>query len=165
MFAARMPGAPIPQMWFDSGYMKKSDTIEGLAQQLKIDPSVLKGTVDRWNGFCAKNRDEDFHRGEKAYDTFLGNPFRRQSASLGPISVAPFYAVPVLPGDVSTFGGVVCDEDARVLRQDGSVIPGLYACGACSASVMGRAYAGAGASIGPSYTWGFVAARHAANVS
>jgi 3-oxosteroid 1-dehydrogenase len=165
MFASRMPGGPFPQVWFDSGYMKKSDTIEGLAQQLKIDPLVLKATIERWNGFCAANRDDDFHRGEKAYDTFLGNPFRKGSASLGPISQAPYYAAPVVPGDVSTFGGVVCDEYARVLRADGSVIPGLYACGACSASVMGRSYAGAGASIGPSYTWGYVAARHAAQLS
>ncbi|HEX4377803.1 MAG TPA: FAD-binding protein [Steroidobacteraceae bacterium] len=165
MIAGKMPGADIPQIWLESGWMKKSDTIEGLAQQLNVDPSTLKSTVDRWNGFCAKNLDEDFHRGEKAYDVWLGDPYRKESASLGPISVAPYYAVPIIPGDVSTFGGVVCDEYARVLRADGSVIPGLYACGACSASVMGRAYAGAGSSIGPSYTWGFVAARHAAKVA
>jgi 3-oxosteroid 1-dehydrogenase len=165
MIAGKMPGAPVPQKWLDAGWMKKSDTIEGLAQQLKIDPAALKDTIERWNGFCASNRDEDFHRGEKAYDVWLGDPYRKESASLGPISVGPFYSVPIVPGDVSTFGGVVCDENARVLRSDGSVIPGLYACGACSASVMGRAYAGAGSSIGPSYTWGFVAARHAANLN
>jgi 3-oxosteroid 1-dehydrogenase len=165
MLAGLMPGAAIPQNWFDSGYMKKADTIEGLAQQLKMQPATLKATVDRWNGFCARNRDEDFHRGEKAYDAWLGDPFRKSSASLGPITVAPFYAVPVVPGDVSTFGGVVCDHHARVLRQDGAPIAGLYATGACTASVMGRAYPGAGSSIGPSYTWGFVAARHAASLS
>jgi 3-oxosteroid 1-dehydrogenase len=161
MLAGTFPGSPKPQAWFDSGYMKKADTIEGLAMQLKIEPAALKRTVDRWNGFVARSHDEDFHRGEKAYDTWLGDPYHKPSASLGTIAVAPFYAVPVVPGDVSTFGGVVCDQHARVLRGDGSVIAGLYATGACSASVMGRAYPGAGASIGPSFTWGYVAASHA----
>jgi 3-oxosteroid 1-dehydrogenase len=163
MLAGTFPGSPKPQAWFDSGYLKKADTIEGLAQQLKMEPTTLKQTVDRWNGFVANNCDEDFHRGEKAYDSWLGDPFHKPSASLGTIAIAPFYALPVLPGDVSTFGGVVCDQHARVLRHDQSAIAGLYATGACSASVMGRAYAGAGASIGPSFTWGYLAAKHATN--
>ena len=68
----------------------------------------------------------------------------------------------MLPGDVGTYGGVVTDEYARVLRQDGSVISGLYATGVSTASVMGRAYPGAGSSVGPSFVWGYVAAKHAA---
>jgi 3-oxosteroid 1-dehydrogenase len=69
-----------------------------------------------------------------------------------------------VPGDVGTFGGAVCDARARVLREDGSVIPGLYATGTTTASVMGRTYPGAGCSIGPSFTWGFVAAKDAAGL-
>ena len=57
------------------------------------------------------------------------------------------------------------DEFARVLRSDGSVIEGLYATGNSTASVMGRRYVGAGASIGPSMTFGYIAARHAAGVN
>jgi 3-oxosteroid 1-dehydrogenase len=161
MLAGTLPGSTKPQQWYDSGYLKKADTIEGLAQQLKIDPTILKSTVDRFNGFVAKNRDEDFHRGERAYDRFLGDPYHKPSETLGTIEKGPFYAVPIVPGDVGTYGGVVTDEHARVLRADGSFIPGLYATGVSTASVMGRAYAGAGASIGPSFTWGFVAAKHA----
>ena len=71
----------------------------------------------------------------------------------------PFYAVPVLPGDVGTYGGVVTDEHARVLREDGSVIEGLYATGVSTASVMGTSYPGAGSSVGPSFVWGYVAAK------
>ena len=71
--------------------------------------------------------------------------------------------MPVVPGDVGTYGGVVTDEFARVLRKDGSVITGLYATGVSTASVMGRAYPGAGSSVGPSFTWGYVAAKYAAN--
>ena len=88
---------------------------------------------------------------------------RTIKATLGVIEEGPFYALPVLPGDVGTFGGVVTDTHARVLREDGSVIDGLYATGNTTASVMGRTYPGAGCSIGPSFTWGFVAAKHAAN--
>jgi 3-oxosteroid 1-dehydrogenase len=161
MLANTMPGTKKPQRWYDEGYLKQSETIEGLAQQLKIDPATLKATVDRFNGFVAKNRDEDFHRGERAYDRWLGDPFHKPNATLGTISEAPFYAVEVVPGDVGTYGGVVTDCQSRVLRNDGSVIAGLYATGVSTASVMGHSYTGAGASVGPSFVWGFVAANHA----
>lgn len=162
MLAGTMPGSKKPQGWFDSGYLKKADTIEELARQLKIDPATLRCTIERFNGFVARNRDEDFHRGERAYDRWLGDPFHKPSETLGTIDKGPFYAVAVVPGDVGTYGGVVTDEHARVLREDGSVIPGLYATGVSTASVMGRTYPGAGASIGPSFVWGYVAAKHAA---
>ena len=71
---------------------------------------------------------------------------------------------PVVPGDVGTYGGVVTDENARVLRDDGSVIQGLYATGISTASVMGRIYPGAGSSVGPSFVFGYIAAKHAAHV-
>jgi 3-oxosteroid 1-dehydrogenase len=80
------------------------------------------------------------------------------------VEKGPFYAVTVVPGNVGTFGGVVTDSYARVLREDGSVIAGLYATGTTTAAVMGRTYPGAGCSIGPAFTWGYVAAKHAANV-
>jgi 3-oxosteroid 1-dehydrogenase len=162
MLAGTMAGSQKPQRWYDEGYLKKADTVEGLARQLKIDPATLKGTVERFNRFVAQNRDDDFHRGERAYDRWLGDPFNKPSETLGSITDAPFYAVPIHPGDVGTYGGVVTDEHARVLREDGSVIPGLYATGVSTASVMGRAYPGAGSSVGPSFVWGYVAAKHAA---
>ncbi len=106
--------------------------------------------------------DEDFHRGERAYDRWLGDSGHKPSATLGTIERAPFFAVPVVPGDVGTYGGVVTDEHARVLREDGSVIGGLYATGVSTASVMGRCYPGAGSSVGPTFVWGYVAAQHVA---
>lgn len=165
MLAGTMPGSKKPQSWFDSGYLRMADTVEGLADKLQIDPAALKTTVERFNGFVARNRDEDFHRGERAYDRWLGDPFNKPSAALGSISEPPFYAIPVYPGDVSTYGGVVTDEHARVLREDGSVIAGLYATGVSTASVMGRTYPGAGSSIGPAFLFGYMAARHAAGLS
>jgi 3-oxosteroid 1-dehydrogenase len=154
------PSKKKPQEWYDSGYLKKADTIAELATLLKIEPATLRGTVDRFNGFVDKNKDEDFHRGERAYDRWLGDPYHEKNASLGALSEGPFYAVEVVPGDVGTYGGVVTDANARVLRGDGTVIEGLYATGVSTASVMGRAYAGAGASVGPSFVWGYVTAKH-----
>jgi 3-oxosteroid 1-dehydrogenase len=164
MLAGTMPGSKKPQRWYDEGYLKKSDAIEELARHLNIDPGTLKATVARFNHFVAQNRDEDFHRGERAYDQWLGDPYNKPSQTLGSVSEAPFYAVPVVPGDVGTYGGVVTDEYARVLRKDGAIIPGLYATGTSTASVMGRAYPGAGSSVGPSFVWGYVAAKHVANL-
>lgn len=77
---------------------------------------------------------------------------------------APFYAVEIYPGDLGTKGGLVCDEFGRVLNQGNQPISGLYATGNCSASVMGDSYPGAGSTIGPSMTFGFIAARHAAEL-
>ncbi len=153
------------QQWREAGYLKCGDTIEALAREIQIDSKTLSATVERFNGFVAKNRDEDFHRGERAYDLWLGDPTHQPSQTLGSIDQAPFYAVQVYPGDVGTYGGVVTDEFARVLREDGSVIEGLYATGVSTASVMGRVYPGAGSSVGPSFTFGFVAAKHALGIA
>ena len=161
MLAGTMPGAAKPQRWYDEGYLKRADSVTELARILEMDPATLQGTVERFNGFVARNHDEDFNRGARAYDRWLGDEFNKPSAALGSITEPPFYAVPVHPGDVGTYGGVVTDEYARVLRKDGSVIAGLYATGVSTASVMGRAYPGAGSSVGPSFVWGYVAARHA----
>lgn len=155
----------IPKGWVEEGYLHVADTVEELAKSIGIDPARLGATVERWNRFVEQGRDEDFHRGDRAYDGcgFVGDPFSDEPAR-GTIAKAPFYAVPVVPGDVSTYGGVVTDEHARVLRADGSVIGSLYATGTSTASVMGNVYAGAGASIGPSLTFGYIAARHAAGL-
>ena len=164
LVAGTRPGAKKLQAWSDAGHLKTGDTLAALAVELGMDPGVLTATVERFNGFVAQNRDEDFHRGERAYDRWLGDPLHKPSPTLGAIEKAPFYAMPMLPGDVGTYGGVVTDAQARVLREDGSVISGLYATGISTASVMGRSYPGAGASIGPAFVWGYVAAKHAAKV-
>lgn len=165
MLAGTMPGAKKPESWTSEGYLKKADSIEQLAGLIHVDPATLKATVERWNGFCDKGHDEDFKRGERAYDRWLGDPFNEGiHQTLGKIAQGPFYAVPVVPGDVGTYGGVVTDTNARVLKADGTPIPGLYATGVSTASVMGRYYLGAGASIGPSFTWAYVAAKHAAGL-
>ena len=148
--------------WIASGFMKTGETIAALATAMGADPATLAATIARFNGFVAKGHDEDFQRGVRAYDNWLGDPFNKGSATLGTLEQGPYFALPVLPGDVGTYGGVVTDSAARVLREDGSVIPGLYATGISTASVMGRSYPGAGSSVGPSFVFGFIAAKHAA---
>ncbi len=161
MLAGTLPGSRKPASWYKQGFLKRADSLEALAGQIDVDPASLVNTVERFNGFAANNHDDDFNRGDRAYDRWLGDSLRRPAISLGKIERAPFYAVAVYPGDVGTFGGVVTDEHARVRAEDGSVIPGLYAAGVCTASVMGRAYPGAGSSVGPALTWGYIGARHA----
>ncbi len=155
----------VPQKWLDGGYINIADTVEGLAASISANPETLKASIDRWNASCAAGRDDQFGRGGRAYDQFLGDPAQLPNAALGEIAKAPFYAVPVVPGDVSTYGGVITDSHGRVVRADGSVIEGLYACGVATASMMGGVYPGAGCSIGPSLTFGYVAAKHAAGVN
>ena len=161
MIAGTMPGSKKPAEWTEKGFLHTADTIEDLASSLGMDPAKLRGTVDRFNGFVANNDDADFHRGARAYDRWLGDPFHTPNETLGEISQGPFHAVQVIPGDVGTLGGVVADDNACVLREDGTPIPGLYATGVSAASVMGRTSPGSGVNIGPSFVWGFVAANHA----
>ncbi|MCK9563837.1 MAG: FAD-dependent oxidoreductase [Bacteroidales bacterium] len=151
------------RQWRQQGYLKQGDSIEELAADIGIDPAALSNTVARFNGFVAKGRDEEFHRGARAYDRWLGDPTHKPSPTLGAIDKGPYYAIPVYPGDVSTYGGVVTDIHGRVLNTAGEVIPGLYATGVSTASAMGRFYPGAGCSIGPAMLWGYLSARHAAS--
>ncbi|HEX8059102.1 MAG TPA: FAD-binding protein, partial [Novosphingobium sp.] len=127
MLADTLPGTKKPDDWFSSGFLRKADTIEELAMACGIPPTTLKATTDRFNGFARKGKDEDFGRGDRAYDRFLGDYTHSPNATLGTVEEGPFYAVGINPGDVGTFGGVVTDSAARVLREDGEVIPGLYA--------------------------------------
>jgi 3-oxosteroid 1-dehydrogenase len=152
----------VPQQWLDSGYLRKADTLSELAAQCGIDADGLAATVKRFNEFCLTGIDSDYGRGSRAFDNAHGDPTVRPNPNLGPIEQGPFYAVAMYPGDVGTAGGVVTDQHARVLRDDGTVIEGLYATGNSTASVMGRTYPGAGASIGASFVFGYLAAQHAA---
>jgi 3-oxosteroid 1-dehydrogenase len=145
-----------PRAWVDSGAVRKSDTVEGLAGQIGLDPAALAATVGRFNS------NPDFQRGTTAYNACLGDPGHKPNRALGPLDRAPFYAVQIVPGDVGTCGGLLTDEHARVLDEADEPIPGLYATGNITATVMGRYYLGAGASIANSMVFGYVAAEHAA---
>lgn len=164
MLADTLPGSKKPDHWFSSGFLRTGNTIEELAMACGMEGARLRATTERFNQFARAGKDEDFGRGDREYDRWLGDFTHKPNATLGTVEVGPFYAVAINPGDVGTFGGVVTDEKARVLREDGSLVNGLYAAGTTTASVMGRTYPGAGCSIGPSFTWGFIAAKHAAGL-
>lgn len=158
-YGTAMPGMKPIKEWLESGFLVKSDTIEDLAVKAGIDPAGLKAQVMRYNRFAETGVDEEFHKGERQYDRFRGDPTHKPNPCVGSISLGPFYATRIFPGDVGTFGGVVTDERARVLRDDGSIIEGLYATGNCTSSVMGRSYPGPGASISPAFAFGYIAAK------
>ncbi len=143
-----------------SGLLVEADSIEALAEKIGIDVEALVETTRRFNGFARAGRDLDFHRGESAYDRVYSDPRVTPNPNLGPVEEPPFYAVKVYPGDLGTKGGVLTDEHARALREDGSVIEGLFAAGNCSASVMGRTYPGPGSTLGAAMVFGFLGARH-----
>jgi 3-oxosteroid 1-dehydrogenase len=158
VFAGLPPGRPLPRRWYAAGAVFRAPDLGKLAAAIGVDPDGLAQTVARFNSFARAGTDEEFHRGESAYDRYYGDPRVQPNPNLAPLARAPFYAVKIVPGDLGTKGGLRTDGRARVLRPDGSPIPGLYAAGNASASVMGHSYAGAGATIGPAMTFGYLAA-------
>jgi len=161
MFAA-MPGAN--KKMTEQGIRVEGKTLEELATKMGADPATFLATVRRFNGMANSGRDQDFKRGDSAYDRYYGDPAVHPNNNLGPLIRPPFVAYLVVIGDLGTKGGVVTDEFARALRPDGSVIEGLYSAGNNSAAVMGHTYAGPGATIGPASVFGLIAARHMAGV-
>ena len=161
-FVAVPPRRPLPRYFDRYGIVTKADTLEELAQKLELPADALLKTVERFNAMARAGKDDDFSKGESAYDRYYGDPGNAPNPCLAPLAKAPFYGFRIVPGDLGTKGGLVTDAEARVLRADGSVIPGLYATGNVSASVMGNDYAGAGATIGPAIVFGFVAANRLA---
>ena len=158
LFGMFFPILPIPKRYFENGYICRAATLESLARQVGLDEAALVATVERFNGFARSGQDPDFQRGESAYDRYYGDPTVKPNPNLAPLQKPPFYAVKMWPGDLGTKGGLVTDECARVLRPDGTLIDGLYAVGDTMASVMGNSYPGAGATIGPAMTFGYLAA-------
>jgi 3-oxosteroid 1-dehydrogenase len=139
----------------------KADTLGELAKQLEIDASGLEATVAKMNEYARTGKDLDFGRGDTIFDRYYGDTHVTPNPNLGPIDTPPFYGMRIYPGELGTKGGLLVDAKARVLKEGGEVIPGLYATGNCSASVMGHTYPGPGSTLGPTTTFGYVAARDA----
>lgn len=135
----------------------KARTLEELAARMGVPAVALKRTVDTFNAGAREGRDPQFGRGDAAYDRYYGDPKVTPNPNLHTIDQAPFYAFPIYSGDIGTNGGLVIDERAQVLDNNGQPIPGLYATGNCTASVMGGSYPGAGSTLGPAMTFGWVA--------
>ena len=162
VFTGMPPRKPLPRRWYRSGAVFRADTVAELAGQIGVPADALAKTMAKFNEFARAGKDADFGRGDSAYDRYYGDPNCKPNPNLAPLAQPPFYAIKIVPGDLGTKGGLRTDERARVLRADGSVIDGLYAAGNTSALVMGRSYAGPGATIGPAMTFGYLAALDAA---
>ncbi|WP_460774869.1 FAD-dependent oxidoreductase [Microbacterium sp. GXF7504] len=145
-----------------AGELVRAATLPDLARAMGVDEQVFLAEVTRFNGFARRGKDDDFGRGDTAYDRYYSSPLARPNPNLGAIERGPFTALKIYPGDLGTKGGLVTDEHARVLREDGSVIEGLYAAGNTTASVMGHTYPGPGSTIGPAGVFGYLGALHAA---
>ena len=147
------------------GFLTRAKSVRELAEKLELPVQAFEDTIARFNANAAEGVDPDFQRGESHADRYYGDPRVRPNPCLRPIEVGPFYAIPVFPGDLGTKGGLVTDPQARVLDEAGTPIQGLFAAGNCSSAVMGRSYPGAGGTIGPALTFGFIAAETAAETA
>ena len=152
------PDSKIPGDWWDH-YVFKADSLEALAGKIGVPWDALGQTITRMNEYAKTGVDPEFGRGGNIYDQFFGDPTVSPNPNLGPIITAPFYAVPINNGDLGTKGGLKCDGRARVVDAKGQPIPGLYAAGNVSGNPFGNCYPGAGGTIGPAMTFGFVAAN------
>jgi hypothetical protein len=163
-----LPGivvVPVDRKAFtEASLWRTADTLEELAAAIDVDAGTLGRTVRTFNGYAAKGVDEDFRRGEDPYDAFFADGSGPNTA-LVPIERGPFHAVRLVLGDLGTKGGLRTDAGARVLRADGSAIPGLYAAGNTMASVAGSYYPGPGAPIGSAMVFGYLAAQDMATVA
>lgn len=157
IFAGLQPGLRFPSRWMEEDRIVKADTLEELAARIGVPAAQLAETVQRFNTFAETGRDEDFGRGDSAYDRYYGDPTVKPNPCLAGLVQGPYYAAKMVPGDLGTKGGLVTDTAGRVLREDQSIIDGLYAAGNVSAPVMGHTYAGPGATIGPALTFGYLA--------
>lgn len=171
-YRARYPAGPLmpnmPLALHGPGVrkmLKTGRTLAELAAKIGVPPSVLEETVTRFNGMARDGKDTDFGRGAAAYDRLYGDPRITPNPTLGAVERAPFYALPLYLGDIGTNGGVVTDGKARALRDDGSTIAGLYAIGNMAASVMGYSYPGAGSTLGPAMTFGYLAVADACGLN
>jgi succinate dehydrogenase/fumarate reductase flavoprotein subunit len=155
--------APMPVGRFvRNGYLSRGATLAELAGNAGIDASGLEATVRDYNVGAVDGDDPAFGRGRTSFNRYLADPNHKPNPCVGPIGKGPFYALKVVMGDLGTFDGIRTTVVGEVLREDGSTVPGLYAVGNDRASMMGGNYPGAGITLGPNMTFGYIAGRHIA---
>ncbi len=146
-----------------SGYLKRGQTLAQLARAIGVDAATLEQSVGRYNEHAQHGRDPEFGRGSKAYNRYQGDALHSPNPCVAPLATGPFYAIKLVPGDLGSFMGLKTNAQAQVVDAGGAPIPGLYAAGNDAASIMGGEYTGAGITLGPGLTFGYVAANHIAD--
>lgn len=155
-----VPPGPLPLGKFiRSGYLQKANSLTELAKKIDVDTNVLVQTVKDFNIGVERGEDPAFGRGGDAYQRAFGTRGHMPNPNLAPIRSAPFYAVQLVVGDLGTFAGLKTDACGRVLDEEDTPIGGLYAAGNDMTSVMGGTYPGAGISLGPAVTFGYLIAK------
>jgi succinate dehydrogenase/fumarate reductase flavoprotein subunit len=139
-----------------SGYLQRGATWAALAGAIGVPAATLEQTVQRFNETARRGEDPDFGKGSKAYNRYQGDANHGPNPCLAPLEQGPFYAIRLVVGDIGTFAGLATDAHTRVLAEDGRPIPGLYAVGNDAASIMGGNYPGAGITLGPAITFGYI---------
>jgi succinate dehydrogenase/fumarate reductase flavoprotein subunit len=147
------------------GYLKRGGSLAGLAQECGIDAAALEQTVREYNAGAQHGEDRQFGRGTTSFNRYLGDPDHKPNPCVAPVAQGPFYALKVVMGDLGTFDGIATNVEGAVLREDGSAIAGLYAVGNDRASIMGGNYPGAGITLGPIMTFGYITGRHIATLA
>ncbi len=166
VFGAELfPRMRIPQAWYDAGIAVRADNLAELGAGIGVPVPEFVETMTRFNQNAAAGEDPDLGRGRSAYDRYYGDPTIKPNPNLRPLVDGPFYAVRMVLSDLGTCGGLKTDERARVLREDGGPIAGLYAIGNTAANAFGTTYPGAGATIAQGLVYGYIAAQEAARPS
>lgn len=145
-----------------SGELVEARDIAQLAAKLGIKPSTLSATIASYNEGAKEGRDPEFGRGSTIYQRHLGDAAHKPNPCVAPILRAPFFAMRIYPADLGTAIEMRVDAQGRVLREDGTPIAGLYACGNDMGSIMNGNYPGPGVTLGPALTFGYIAGRHLA---
>jgi hypothetical protein len=145
-----------------NNYLKRGATLAELAAQTGIDAKGLQATVAAFNETAAEGRDPLFGKGSRAYNRYQGDALNGPNPCIAPLKDGPFYAIKMVIGDLGTYAGIKTDEHARALDAGGRPIAGLYAVGNDMASIMGGNYPGAGITLGPALTFGYIAGSHIA---
>jgi len=163
VFAGELfPRMPIPRSWYAAEIAYRTDDLGDLADKIGVSRTSFMATMTRFNEMSRAGCDADFGRGSSAYDRYYGDPTITPNPNLRALDQGPFYAVRMVLSDLGTCGGLRADDRARVLREDGSAIDGLYAIGNTAANAFGNTYPGAGATIAQGLVYGYIAARDAA---
>jgi 3-oxosteroid 1-dehydrogenase len=152
-----MPDARVPPAWWDA-VVFRSQSVRQLAAKVGLDADVFEATVGEFNASAIAGLDPAFGRGQSYFDRYNGDGACRPNPCLRPLQHPPYYAVSVDLGELGTKGGLRVDEHAAVLDGEWKRIPGLYAIGNTSSSLFIGAYPGGGATLGPSMTFGYLAA-------
>jgi 3-oxosteroid 1-dehydrogenase len=149
----------LPFRWYasyDKNWIIRAETLDDLARKISVPAEALKSSVTRFNGLCDKGRDEDFRRGEAAWEDYKAHG---PQSRLGRIDAPPYLAMAINRSILGTKGGARTNAKGQVLREDRSIIGGLYAAGLAMANPIGTRALGAGTTIGPNLTWGFICAE------